>query len=312
MAIIPGTNDADDLTGTSEDDVISGLGGSDALLGGAGADTLEGGDGADFLMGQEGADLILGGADNDTVRGDGGDAGDTIDGGDGVDMFDYSGSGNLAVDLTRGFSSSGASLVNIENVWGNAGNDSIRGGDEVNEFYGYEGDDTLERGGADPLDGEEGTDTGSYGEALAGVVASLAAPATNTGDAAGDTYASIEGLRESAFADRSPARGRAPSWRGNGGALVRDGWRSISVPGGRWEAEGDWVIQSRPTDRSAPFSGIILCRRRSRRARAAVSDFIRGVAAATPPSLTAGGPWKSSSNVVPAWTCTRPASSAAS
>src|ERR671928_1408919 len=51
--------------------------------------------------------------------------------------------------------------------------------------------------------------------------------------------------------------------------------------GGRLEADGYWVTQPRPTDRSAPFPGIILCRRRSRRARAAVSDFVCGVAATT-------------------------------
>src|SRR3954454_22285263 len=42
-------------------------------------------------------------------------------------------------------------------------------------------------------------------------------------------------------------------------------------------------MQPRPTDRPALFPGIILCRRRSRRARAAVSDFARSAAAITLP-----------------------------
>ena len=52
---------------------------------------------------------------------------------------------------------------------------------------------------------------------------------------------------------------------------------------GRLEAGRHWVPQPRPTDRPALFPGIILCRRRSRRARAAVSDFARSAAAITLP-----------------------------
>ena len=46
-----------------------------------------------------------------------------------------------------------------------------------------------------------GFDFARYSGAIAGVVASLTAPAGNAGDAAGDTYLSIEGLIGTNFAD---------------------------------------------------------------------------------------------------------------
>lgn len=64
------------------------------------------------------------------------------------------------------------------------------------------GDNTLRGGaGADKLDGQGGFDDVSYHTSAAAVVASLAIPASNTGDAAGDTYAAIEGLSGSRFDD---------------------------------------------------------------------------------------------------------------
>src|SRR5262249_49854748 len=54
---------------------------------------------------------------------------------------------------------------------------------------------------ADALIGGAGTDTASYANAGAGVTANLTTPASNTGDAAGDTYTTIENLTGSAFAD---------------------------------------------------------------------------------------------------------------
>src|SRR4051812_20213489 len=89
---------------------------------------------------------------------------------------------------------------------------------------------------------------------------------------------------------------------------VPGGERSILLGGGRSEAERHWVIQSRPTDRSALFPGTILCCRRSRRARAAVSDFH---AAQRPPPFLLNHRWwrwTLSLNAVPVWTCTRPVS----
>ena len=64
-----------------------------------------------------------------------------------------------------------------------------------NVINGLGGNDTLEGGGgADSLDGGTGIDFARYSAAVAGIVASLTAPASNTGEAAGDTYTSIEGL----------------------------------------------------------------------------------------------------------------------
>ncbi|MDT4847788.1 hypothetical protein FQZ97_818570 [compost metagenome] len=54
---------------------------------------------------------------------------------------------------------------------------------------------------ADGFDGAGGVDTVSYQSGSAEVVASLASPAGNSGDAAGDSYTSIEGLIGSSYDD---------------------------------------------------------------------------------------------------------------
>ena len=70
-------------------------------------------------------------------------------------------------------------------------------------FNGFSGDDVFGGVGfGDSFDGGSGgTDTVSYGDAFYAVRADLGNPATNTGDAAGDTYTSIENLTGSDFAD---------------------------------------------------------------------------------------------------------------
>jgi Ca2+-binding RTX toxin-like protein len=76
---------------------------------------------------------------------------------------------------------------------GLAGNDTINGGD---------GDDVLIGGqGADTLNGGTGIDTASYSTATSGVYVHTGDWNQNTGDAAGDTYNSIEVIVGSAFDD---------------------------------------------------------------------------------------------------------------
>lgn len=55
--------------------------------------------------------------------------------------------------------------------------------------------------GADALNGGGGTDYASCANSSAGLTARLDAPGLNTGEAAGDTYNTIEGLIGSAFND---------------------------------------------------------------------------------------------------------------
>jgi Ca2+-binding RTX toxin-like protein len=74
------------------------------------------------------------------------------------------------------------------------------GGDDV--IFGGAGNDSLNGGaGADYLNGGVGTDNASYVDAAAGVTASLSAPASNNGEATGDTYYSVENLTGTSFDD---------------------------------------------------------------------------------------------------------------
>ena len=90
----------------------------------------------------------------------------------------------------------------IENLTGSAFGDVLYGDGHDNRLSGAAGNDTLVgHGGADTLIGGAGSDTASYAGAGSGVVARLGNPAANTGNAAGDTYLSIENLFGSAHAD---------------------------------------------------------------------------------------------------------------
>ncbi|MEI7970457.1 MAG: hypothetical protein WCJ69_15845 [Betaproteobacteria bacterium] len=217
---ITGRDDADDtIDAGNGDDIVRGLGGADVitggrgndiLFGGGGNDTLRGNSGNDTLRGEAGSDILDGGAGDDLLIG--GAGGDVIDGGAGNNTASYADSAegvraNLAPSRqaeNSGGDAAGDYLTGIQNLTGSDQDDTLTGDAEVNVLRGGGGNDTLEGGaGADILDGGlSGRDTASYANAGAsGVVASLAAPATNTGQAAGDTYLNIENLSGSEGAD---------------------------------------------------------------------------------------------------------------
>ena len=131
----------------------------------------------------------------------------------------------------------------IENAVGGSGNDTILGNSANNvlsgnggtdHLFGLEGSDTLVGGiGGDELDGGAGFDYASYQAAGSGVLASLAAPALNTGEAFGDTYVSIEGLIGSAFPDVLAGDANANTLIGNGSAdLLFGGGNNDRLIGG--------------------------------------------------------------------------------
>lgn len=229
-----GSERADTIVGSTVDNVLTGLGGDDNIQGGAGNDTIDGGAGNDTIQGGDGndtltagggVDLVYGNAGNDRfylLAGWNGGIGEAFFGGAGIDTFDTSTvifpGFDANVNLQDGEffdidapTSGPISLASVENAITGSGNDVVRGSGENNilstgagtdNLSGLGGDDTLIGGaGADILNGGLGIDTASYAGAVAGVVASLINPASNTGDAAGDTYFSIEKLVGSDFND---------------------------------------------------------------------------------------------------------------
>jgi Ca2+-binding RTX toxin-like protein len=110
----------------------------------------------------------------------------TVVGGAGNDTLD-SGSG------VTGSSDSVSGLAGNDLIYGLGGNDTLRGDAD---------NDTLIGGtGADVLDGGAGTDTASYQTAASGVTVNLLLNTGSGGDAAGDTFVSIENITGSSSAD---------------------------------------------------------------------------------------------------------------
>jgi serralysin len=130
----------------------------------------------------------------------------------GRDTLDFSGYDvRQTIDLREGYFSSVGGLIGnvaiaaavvVENAIGGLNADMINGNGVANSLSGLAGDDVLTGGlGGDALDGGAGFDYASYAGAATGVTVFLGGPYLNAGEAAGDSYAAIEGVIGSAHAD---------------------------------------------------------------------------------------------------------------
>ncbi len=184
---------------------ISGSGYSDTLRGDAGVNVLTGLGGGDVLVGRGGDDQLFGGLGNDTL--DGGEGADVLDGGEGVDTATYATSSSavqvsLASATASGGDAAGDELTSIENLTGSEFDDVLEGDDQANRLAGGRGNDRLVGGagddvliggaGADELIGGEGIDRADYTTSTSAVTVNMTDASAGGGDAAGDTFQSIE------------------------------------------------------------------------------------------------------------------------
>jgi Ca2+-binding RTX toxin-like protein len=195
--------------------VSDGLGGTDTLVN---VDGLRGGAGNDLLLGgslsRSGGgtffEVLRGNGGNDTLNGGNANSGGTASS---ADRADYSGNTNLQavnVNLGTGIALDGMggtdTLIDIEHVYGGAGNDTLTGSNTQN--------DDLDGGaGSDTIDGSGGSDTVRFQQSTAGVIVNLSASSIKVNGitvAAGkaddgmggtDTLINIESVRGTDFND---------------------------------------------------------------------------------------------------------------
>jgi len=252
-----GTDYADDLRGDNTANHIMGDDGHDMIHGRNGDDTLEGGLGNDVFVGGAGADHMDGGAGRDraaytnaqfgvkvdliaTANNTGEAVGDTF-----VKVEDLQ--GGLHEDELLGNNA-------INRLFGGGGDDILygRGGDDV--LVGQGGDDVLVGGtGADRLIGNQGTDRAAYWTAKSGVTVDLANAASSTGDAAGDTFVSIEDLQGSNHDDSLRGNGVANWLTGMNGNDTIDGRGGADVLTGGGGADVFIFADASATDQITDF-----------------------------------------------------------
>jgi len=162
---------------------------NDGVLGGSEIDniaadihTLKGGLGNDTITGGDGVDILWGNAGSDTFdEGDHANGGDTFNGGAGLDTVSYASRPVAVFVIIDALANDGQLgeldkvMVDVENVIGGAGNDTITGSTADNVLSGSDGDDTLDGGagndrfdegdqanGHDTMIGGAGIDTVDY------------------------------------------------------------------------------------------------------------------------------------------------------
>jgi Ca2+-binding RTX toxin-like protein len=192
-----GNDLANNLYGNDLSNNLSGGAGDDYLAGGAGADALDGGAGADTLDGGLGDDSYVLDSASDTVTESADGGWDTV-----YATFNYALGANVESVTLQGTATDATGNDLANTLYGNDLSNHLHGGAGADTLSGGAGDDTLDGGvGGDVLDGGDGIDLASYAGAASGVTAFLGGAALNAGEAAGDTYAGIENLEGSAFAD---------------------------------------------------------------------------------------------------------------
>ena len=160
----------ENVTGGEGNDVITGDDNDNVLHGGGGNDTLEGGAGDDIVDGGPGDDLIIGGE---------GAGDDLYMGGDGSDTVTYQSTtqgviANLPAGMATGVEIGTDTLIDIENLIGGAGNDTLTGDGNSNLLDGGAGDDTIKGGaGDDILMGGLGIDTLLYDDSPTRVIVNM-------------------------------------------------------------------------------------------------------------------------------------------
>ncbi|MGB3245304.1 MAG: S8 family serine peptidase [Sulfitobacter sp.] len=162
--MLQGSSLGDTIEGENGDDTLLGLAGDDSIDGGTGVDSMIGGDGNDTLDGGISNDIALGGLGDDLMYMRSGDGADSFNGGGGNDTVDFTNTGvSVNANLIAGNYGYGGpgvfDMIDVENVFGGTGNDTIVGSNGDNAINGGLGNDNIDAGfGDDTVFAGDGTD----------------------------------------------------------------------------------------------------------------------------------------------------------